>query len=163
MQKKFMLALLMPIFLIALIAIMIYWPAPPLSKSENFLFSMSVGPDCQADHYEVKNNQVIVQKNLHLHCYSSPVQSQLYYYDALNHAITPVTWSSVRPWRLDPNRTSPGGFSLIEPQTSDGLIEWILAHRYPGMYCLVSKNKVQQFKPPSDSFRQAFTFLGWIK
>ncbi|MCD6047301.1 MAG: hypothetical protein K0S08_948 [Gammaproteobacteria bacterium] len=169
MKRRFLLALSMPVALILIVLIMVYWPSQQPTADENFIFSETAAtPYCALlGGYEVEEGKIVwhdkALRPIKM-CQEAPMP-QLYLYNAVKKQVEPLDLKTAQMFRINPTPISPGGFAVsqnIKGGKFPGL--WFLAmHSYNNFY-LAGHGYVALIPAIAEKHQYAqFKFLGWIK
>ena len=155
-------ALSIPIFMIALIAISIYLPALFVSPKFDFIYSTDDGY-CHYRKYSVKEGKIIenekgalkdndVCKNDH--------EPGLYYYDVTRKISREMTFEEAQQLTLDNASQSPDGFEIVSGDRSFDIF-FIGGSSYYDKY--LKKGTYSQRLKITHNYYYDFRLIGWVK
>ncbi len=167
--------LLIPVFLVVIIALFVYIPRVLLKPTTNFVYSVGeqLSP-AYGDSYSVENGFLV--KNFFENTYPNPKYKPaypkvyLYLYDAKQDKSRQVTFEEARSFQVSSNQESPDGFYFLKNSDyyGGGIFEIFgSSNNNSGVYLKKGNltKKINITTGGNDGYVNLYSikFIGWVK
>ncbi len=156
-------ALSIPVLMIALIAVSIYLPAMLIKPKFNFVYSVG-GDYCYQNRYSVKSGKIIeneIKKPEENNSCRNYREARLFYYDVERNTSREITLDEATKLTVDDSLKSPDGFEIVSGSYSFDIFFFSGSSYYDKYLKKGAYNRKLNITGPTSYYD--FRFIGWLR